>query len=183
MLLCSSTAASQSLAPYNPDANNDGLINVYDLQDFLSNYGLPFESIAFEVSQNVCSVGGGSSSYSEWHYYLGGLGCKAVTYRRQSGQSRPLVIHLPVNDNGEGDEIDLITVATTGGGGTQNQPIRIEYFTNGGWEVLASMGYGGNVGGPGDVMGSYIVFKARFVDGDWVWISESGVDVPFNQPE
>ena len=34
MLLCSSTAASQSSAPYNPDANKDSLINVYDLQDF-----------------------------------------------------------------------------------------------------------------------------------------------------
>ena len=35
-------ANAQVTYPYNPDGNADSLIGVSDIQDLLSNYGLPF---------------------------------------------------------------------------------------------------------------------------------------------
>ena len=49
-ILMPTTSFAQSLAPYNPDGNGDGLITVIDLQDFLSTYGLAFEAASPEWS-------------------------------------------------------------------------------------------------------------------------------------
>lgn len=135
---------------------------------------------AYEVDTEICLAGGGSSSFSEWHYYLGGQNCRTVLYYRDPSNSRPLVMHLPKENNCEGEEVHFVG---TGSEYYQGQPIRIEHWVNDSWVVLASMGNGADGYALGESHNRLRFVKARFEDGIWQWVQNAAITVPFNQPD
>ena len=163
------------------DEELDSLQSELTQQEALLDSLLAEQLCVNQIATDVCEIGGGGNyTYQEYHYYLGGHNCRTVLYNKNAEQSRDLVMHLPVNDNCDGDEVHFIGTSTST---YQGQPIRIEFWNGNEWAVLASLPYNGDQWGVGEQYGRLAFVKARYEDGQWYWVQNASFDVPFNQPE
>jgi len=186
-----SFAQIEVITPYNPDVNGDSLIGLPDLLHILPLYGQEFnaESInidslcglnnSFSNTKNVCLIGNGpASGGANWYFYLGTHNCSTVLYNKLTEQSRAKVMRLPVTGNYEGREIHFVGTSTSW---QQGQPIRIEYFENGAWTVLAELPYNADQRALGEQWSWLHYVKAVFTNDQWTWIQGESIEVPYNQ--
>ena len=177
-------------APYNPDSNADSLISLPDFLNLIPLYGQEFnvENINIDSicglnnslsnTRNVCLVGNGNNGSPEWYFYLGTHNCSTVLYNKNAEQGRDLVMRLPVNSNYEGKEIHFVGTSSSW---TQGQPIRIEYFENGAWSILAELPYNADQRALGEqwILHNYV--KAVYLNSQWTWVQDASTTIPYNE--
>lgn len=113
-------------------------------------------------------------NFSSGTAHLDNYDCSTVLYQRNGGGGSK-IIRLPTAAC-EGQGIVLVSLNYSGQG-SQGQPLSIQAWDGNNWIDLASMQYGGQVGGLGIQAGPLRFFHAIFTNGMWAWDQSEAVSV------